>query len=533
MSGVADGPPNPDADGRSADLSRRIFATVVVVTALLFAWQVRRYRFVGDDAFISFRYARHLADGHGLVWNPGERVEGYTNFLWVLMMAGAIQLGIAPEQASMALGMAAGAGVLVLTWTLAVRLSPRPTPLVLLAPLLLTLSRTFTSWVTGGLETMWFTLLVTGALFAAVEERRRDVRRPIGSASLLALASLTRPEGVLFAGVVGAWMAIDAAKQSGRRRPFVLWTSIVGVVVGAHLLWRHDYYGEWLPNTFAAKVPAAWWDQGLTYAWLFTRAYGLPAFLPLVAWALRRRPDRDRALVAASVAVYALYVIAVGGDRFEFRFWVPVLPLTYWLVADSTVRLEFPRAGTAVVVAALIAATVHGSWEDDDEQFPPRHGIEPLSVVRGYATRRIAEGKRLRALIDSGVLDRGLVLAVTGAGAVPYYADWPTVDRVGLSDKYVAHLPVPVRGFIAHEHMAPKEYLARRRVVIDDVLNQLVFPKKDGMSAIYERSADAPLYVADVGDAWVVFGSFVPDAEVRRAFARASSLTVLPAGDGK
>ena len=42
-----------------------------------------------DDAFISFRYARNLLDGHGLVWNPGERVEGYTNFLWTILLAGA------------------------------------------------------------------------------------------------------------------------------------------------------------------------------------------------------------------------------------------------------------------------------------------------------------------------------------------------------------------------------------------------------------------------------------------------------------
>lgn len=43
--------------------------------------------FLTDDAFISFRYARNLVEGHGLVYDLGEYVEGYSNFLWVLELA--------------------------------------------------------------------------------------------------------------------------------------------------------------------------------------------------------------------------------------------------------------------------------------------------------------------------------------------------------------------------------------------------------------------------------------------------------------
>ena len=64
---------------------------LLLLAALLFGYNVHRYYFLSDDSFISFRYARHLAEGHGLVWNSGERIEGYTNFLWVLFMAGAMR----------------------------------------------------------------------------------------------------------------------------------------------------------------------------------------------------------------------------------------------------------------------------------------------------------------------------------------------------------------------------------------------------------------------------------------------------------
>jgi len=506
---------------------------LIAVTASVFALQVHQRCFIGDDAFISFRYARHLVNGQGLVWNPGEYVEGYTNFLWVLMMAGAIRLGLDPESASNALGIASGAGVLILLPLLAMRVSQRPSLLVLLPSLLLAASGTFTSWVTGGLETMWFTLLVTAALFAVIEERRREVARPLGSAALLGLAALTRPEGLLFAGVVGAWLAFGAVRNPREWKPLLSWGAAVCLIVGTHFVWRHAYYGAWLPNTFAAKVPAAAWDQGLKYTWHFTRAYGVPLFVPLIGLALWRKPDRDRLLVASCVTGYALYVVAIGGDRFEFRFWVPVLPLTYWLITDALDRLGLSRRLTAIIVAALLAATLHGSLESERAESPRWHGIASVSGIKAYAARRIEEGRLLQALIETGTLDRNLVLAVTGAGAVPYYTDWPTVDRHGLNDRYIASLPLATRGVIGHERDAPEEYLERRKVVIDDTLNQLIFRRADRMAAAISKSGGArPIYVVDVGDAYLVFSSFVPDAEVRREFSRLPIQTVLPGVDG-
>ena len=60
---------------------------VAVSGYLIACYQVRER--IADDAYISFRFARNLAEGHGLVWNiGGERVEGYTNALWVFLLAG-------------------------------------------------------------------------------------------------------------------------------------------------------------------------------------------------------------------------------------------------------------------------------------------------------------------------------------------------------------------------------------------------------------------------------------------------------------
>ena len=78
---------------------RRLLAVAALLPWLLLAWLAEAAWFLTDDAFISFRYARNLLEGNGLVFNPGERVEGYSNFLWVLELAalwGAF--GLRPEQ---------------------------------------------------------------------------------------------------------------------------------------------------------------------------------------------------------------------------------------------------------------------------------------------------------------------------------------------------------------------------------------------------------------------------------------------------
>ena len=78
-------------------------AVVAVASLLLIAFASRFSDFVTDDAFITFRYAHNLLTGHGMVFNPGERVEGYTNFLWVLCSSVALFVGIDPETAARAL----------------------------------------------------------------------------------------------------------------------------------------------------------------------------------------------------------------------------------------------------------------------------------------------------------------------------------------------------------------------------------------------------------------------------------------------
>ena len=100
----------------TARLRRRALVTAaLLLLALVHGWHFRQH--LTDDAFIPFRYLANLFAGHGLVYNPGERVWGYTNFLWIALLAPPIAGGIDPLAAARALGLLSNAVVLV--WVLA------------------------------------------------------------------------------------------------------------------------------------------------------------------------------------------------------------------------------------------------------------------------------------------------------------------------------------------------------------------------------------------------------------------------------
>jgi hypothetical protein len=462
------------------------FANLGIAAAILlvFANNASEYHFLGDDAFISFRYARNLVEGHGLVWNPGEAVEGYTNFLWVLLMATGMVAGFEPERLSVVLGIASGLGVLALVLAHNVVRYGWRLPLIWLAPAALVSSRSFTAWSTGGLETQLFAFCVLLGLLTLGEERRRARDVPWISSSLFAIATLIRPEGAIFMAAAGFCLLAEVVLRGRGLKSLALFVLPFLAIVGAHLLWRHAYYGYWLPNTFYAKVHGLWWEQSRKFFSHFFSDYRLHLFLPLGLIPALAKRRFDDLLWLAAAALYCGYVVYIGGDRFEFRFLVPILPILYVLVADGlhVVWGALPRerpiqralaGGIAGGVAVgLLLSTWLGSIRP--EAIRTRDGIASLGVIESYAQRRMFEGRYLRDLVERRVLPADLRVAVSGAGALPYYTMWPVLDVYGLNDATVAHQSVRTRSYVAHEQRLPPGYLAEKRIVVVDSLNRLV-----------------------------------------------------------
>ena len=455
--------------------------TVVVILSLslLYAAGVLIFQNICDDAYISFRYARNLVDGHGLVWNPGEWVEGYTNFLWVLILALGMKLGVDPATTAAIGGVLAGAAVL---WLLAQQCKERFGAGHLLAWLpvgLLVCNRSFLAWSTGGLATMFFTLLVFAGLLSYLRERDELVAWPMASSLLLALATLTRPDGGIFTCVVGIFFLQEVLRGRRGLRALVAWALPWFAVVGSHFAWRHATYGEWLPNTFHAKVGGAAWGQGFYYfgGSFLTHWYYLAAPLALIGLLQRRAPNR---LFAASTALYGFYLLYIGGDHIAYRFTVPLLPMLAWMVAEglewamaaaaSRWSWSIERQGRTLILVAMTLVAVSLCATHSRITKASVHKVKSVKGLEIYAETRERDAAVLNDLVDRGLLPSNLRLAAGGIGALGYGTGLYLFDYRGLTSPQVA--AQDSRGsWVGHQRMATAAQVAQTDMI--DSLSQL------------------------------------------------------------
>lgn len=446
-------------------------AVAILAAALLAAGIARNaWPWMVDDAFISLRFAERLVDGHGLTWTDGERVEGYSNLLWVLLTALCGWLGCDWLTAVRALGVACTLGTFAVL--LASDLVPARLPARLAVAILAALGTT-SVWAIGGLEAPLMSLLLAAAmanLHAALAGRgdRRDagpgpaaIRRPLlGAGTALALACWTRPDAPLWAAfAAGAVLVFGRGSAADRLRRLAWLLLPVAAAVLLQLGFRLVYYGDWLPNTGRAKVSpsAASRRAGLDYvaaAALGMRMLLLPAALGVLALPLRRaRPIVAFALVG-TLAWWA-YVWNVGGDAFpQSRLLVPTLaPLTV-LAAHGLDRIaSLGRAGSwsagALAVLAIVGARV-------DAEAPP----DPRHRLSDWEWSGLAAGEWL----GRAFAERQPLLAVDAAGAVPFASRLPCLDMLGLCDRTIAATPVdPAGGFVAGHARANGAYVLSRR----------------------------------------------------------------------
>lgn len=471
-----------------------VAATVLVAHSLA-------YNFVTDDAYISFVFSRNFAEHGQLAFNLGQPVEGYTNFLWTLVLGVAMLAGIPPEISSRVLGTACALATLYVVFRTTERALGRTTPWAAVPPLLLACSSGFACWTSGGLETQLYTLLVAAALDAmvAAATRPRALRR-LGV--ILALASMTRPEGPMIAAVLGvAWVAVAAVpwiggKLAARRglpvpeaspaRPpggprfrdeatAVAWFLALWAPWFA---WRWWYYGWPFPNTYYVKATGSWIGpemprqmagNGLYYVWIWLRQthviYALPiAVIGLVA----ARPRTPRFVLTLScalfAAVYLTYTVSVGGDFMGLhRFIMPmfvVAALAVTLGAEWIARTLARRGAGGLFAAALVGAFAVTQVNLTRESlrwgnFASDRGIDTPAYLIVYTEDRAAIGRAMAACF--GPDDFSIV---GGAGAQPYFGRMRAIDVFGLVSETIAHDEPRVRPRAGHTKFGSDRVLA-------------------------------------------------------------------------
>ena len=453
---------------------------VVAVLAFLWgalafnAWQYRL--FIADDGLISLRYSQRLLDGKGLTWTDNERVEGYSNLLWVLACAGVGALGIDLIVAARTvgvLGMAAAVAALVYA-------SP-PRSLRGLLPsvgggLVVALAGCVGVWSLGCLEQPLLAALLAWAMVLVVpliDEDKPEAKRVLLSGFLFGLLSLTRPDGILFvAATAAAWVGARRFATSALRAAGLLLVA-PAVLVALQLAFRLAYYGEWVPNTAFAKLAlssgrlhsggyyllnALHWHAG---------AFAL-ALLGIVVGVYGASLRRRTVFLTMPLLAWTAYVLLTGGEWFlPRRHVVPLVVLCAlltsqgcaWAVEQNRRAVRWLSWSFVALGAGLL---VWGQRNDP-------HLIRARQQIWVWHTEVIG-----RLLHDAFVQQQPL-LAVDPAGGVPYFYRLPALDMLGLTDRYIAHHPPADFGSgpVAHE-------LGDGPYVLDRAPDLILFCTPDG-----------------------------------------------------
>jgi arabinofuranosyltransferase len=435
-----------------------------VLALLLHAVLVYR-PFFEDDAFISLRYAKRLVGGKGLTYSGGDRVEGYTNFLWVILIAAGSAISRAdPLDVARALGLSsAGAAIVGVFYGNLPRLKKEVWPLFAVG-LGLALSTPVATWAMGGLEEPLLAALAVWGIvlgYRAVESDGADFSELWPASLCWAFAAITRADGILFAaaGSIGlvlarglrrrAWM--DAAKLAAVPLGFVL----------LHMTFRRAYYHAWVPNTYHAKVSLGWNRVEDGWGYLTRNTPPVEAIAALKVFTIAAAvldPIRRRRIVftAAALILWTAYVVVIGGDMMPAqRHLVPLFFLAALLDAEGLVWLcRQSRAGAVLAQIAAFDFVVQvgrAAFLDKDRALVCSEKWE-------WA------GRPVGLFLNRAFASRKPLLAVDAAGATPYFAELDTLDMLGLNDRYLAQHPPKNMGtgLLAHE-LGDGSYVLRRK----------------------------------------------------------------------
>ena len=424
-------------------------AYVCLQTLLVLAWYYWKLRHsIVDDAFISFTYARNLLQGNGLTWD-GVYVEGYTNFFFLLLLAALHFLtGISFVSATYLINGAAYLGILALTLRIFRHLPSADPPLkgllALMGIALTVTSLPLVAWIFGGLESLFFAFLCALCLYQTLFYIRAmkmpDIKASLALGLLLALASLTRPEGFLITGFCGVWLYIIALYKKQHRHllpPLSLWAMAACwlLIIVPYLTWKQQYYGDLLPNTFYAKCtglsPRQFFNYSIRYIFYFFCNVPLAGFviLPAAFYLLARRTaDITILFLLSFILFYFAYSYSAGGDYMAyFRFLLPVVIAITWLSFHVLIALSqhFARFSREIAVALTLLGGLQAMNLNSLN--------EDLAVVTSSAFIPII-AERLPA---------GSLIALDMAGSLPYYLpQYHYIDMLGLNDRYIARQDV-------------------------------------------------------------------------------------------
>jgi hypothetical protein len=459
---------------QTADRIFRLTIGAFAVYAAAFIWRSSfviggtRTFCLFDDAMVSMRYARNLASGFGLVWNPGgERVEGFTNPGWTLVMALLHLLPLSSAKISLAV-QAVSALCLIANLFVVRRIGQRlaGSGFAELAVLFTAFYYPLNNWALQGMEVGVLALIVSLGCLNAIEPAKQGgnmarVYLP------LAAGLLVRPDMLVPFLVLWGVMVLC---NPGSRRIHMAWgTASLLLCMGGLTAFRLAYYGDTAPNTWYLKMtgfPALLrMSRGAIHTGYFLFKILWPVALAgivFVACFSRRRRARPPAshplrlfaaplfdpaplTLAAVIVAQCAYAVYVGGDAWERiaganRYLSIVLPCLFVLVSLVLAHVHSLVRNDARFVRWLAPATAALFFVAANSFYGPQSLLNLLLVEPPlYKDDNIRNVKLALALREFTTPDARV--AIDYAGVPAYFADRQMIDLLGKNDRHVAQTP--------------------------------------------------------------------------------------------
>jgi len=443
-----------------------IFTVILMPTAIF------------DDAYITFRYARNISRGLGPIYNIGERVEGCTTFLFMVLLAPFAALKINLKYVSVGISVVSLALIAVSGRRRISREphSPYNSSWEWIFPFLIATSPALVHWSLSGMETVLFAAVVTGAVLLTEREMDNGLL-PVASSITCLLAALIRPEGInLAAALLLSRVLFDTERNP---RPVRFFCAVFGLGYGIYFAWRFSYYGYFFPNTYYAKIGGfspILVGRGILYLLRGAIAGVFPvvaAFLFIVARRRRITLHRWEKTSLIIICGFGLQSIFSGGDFMPyFRFLIPIWPLTILLTWSMLPRVVTPYSAGAMKTRGLLGRFVLGDLRKRTivgliVLFNTSMLFLDMNEAKVFAGSAIVRHMEKIARTLDEILPKDSNVAAIAIGAIGYSLDRPVIDLLGLTDEHIAHVRIKTGvGVAGHEKYDAQYVLARRPDVI-------------------------------------------------------------------
>jgi len=434
--------------------------SISILILILIEFSVRN--FIVDDTFFLFRYAQHLAQGFGLVWNypPFDPVEGYSNFLWIVILSTSFRLGIEPILFAKLLGATFSIINVFLTYYLALKVFNNKW-IANLSAFIVVIMPAFALWGVSGMETQFFTFLFLIGIILFVSEYGKD-KIPYSSV-VFALFAMTRPEGAI---IFCLFLLLSFALNYKSPKKVIFTILLFGIIYVPYFIWRWDYYGYFLPNT--AYTRSGFSIDSIKHT--LTLLYAIILYIPgVLALSLLKEKTKNIGfiIILYMSIVWIIFSIFINqGMMYPLRFFLPIIPLMSIISAKGIhifTQSKFFNENRHIKIAViflfvLLLINPIGINQNKPHQIVYLSGLGSSPTLHflddyfNYAVKYNNFDKELylgnhMTLYTYAPLGKWLknntnedtIITLGEAGAIPFYAERNVVDMLYINDEYLTH----------------------------------------------------------------------------------------------